>query len=97
MPPSITLQGIAAKLRLLAAEIDTGHTPDGRDLRCVSPPHCVFAFPAPDMPSASYQECIENAKSFDFARGGHYWTEVDCVEVPKDQLPRYTLRGAWRR
>jgi hypothetical protein len=65
-------------------------------VRCVSPAHCEFAFPAPDMPSASYHECMEHAKTFNFALAGHYWTEVNCVEVTKDQLRQYTARGERR-
>jgi hypothetical protein len=64
-------------------------------VRCVSG-QCEFAYPAPDLPSASYSECMENAKVFDFALAGQYWTEVNCVEVPRDKLPHYVLRGAWR-
>jgi hypothetical protein len=65
-------------------------------VRCVSG-HCEFAYPAPDMPSASYQECLEKAKVFDFALANRYWTEVNCVELPKDKLAHFVMRGVGPR
>ena len=64
--------------------------------------HCVgghgeFAYPAPDMPSASYEQCMEKAKVFDFARANPYWTEVNCVELPKDKLAHFVLKGVGPR
>ena len=61
-------------------------------VRCVSG-QCEFAYPAPDLPSASYRECMENAHIFDFALASGYWTEVNCVELPKDKLAHFVPRG----
>ena len=60
-------------------------------VHCVSG-QCKLAFPAPDMPSASCQECMEKAKVFDFARANPYWKEVHCVELPKDRLAHLVPR-----
>jgi hypothetical protein len=65
-------------------------------VRCVSGP-CEFAYPAPDMPSTSYAECMEKAKVFDFALANRYWTEVNCVELPKDRLAHFVLKGVGPR
>ena len=68
-------------------------------VRCLAG-QCEFAYPAPDMPSASYEECMQKAKVFDFALANPYWTEVNCVELPKDQLAHFVLKGVgpeWRR
>ena len=64
-------------------------------VRCVSG-QCEFAYPAPDMPFTSYQECMEKAKVFDFALANPYWTEVNCVELPKEKLAHSMLKGVER-